>query len=105
MAARRETLEETGVPVRLTGLIRLEHSPVPGGARVRALFLAEPIDDTPPKSVSDAESLGAAWVSVPDLGRYPLRGHEVEDILRYLVAGGAVYPLGLLQPEGEPFPV
>src|SRR5436190_16271312 len=49
MAAVRETLEETGVPVRLTGVLRIEHSPSLGGARVRGLFLAEPVDDTPPK--------------------------------------------------------
>ena len=28
MAALRETLEETGVPIRLTGLLRLEHTPM-----------------------------------------------------------------------------
>jgi phosphatase NudJ len=102
-AACRETLEETGVPIRLTGLIRLEHGPVPGGARVRALFLAEPIDETPPKSIPDADSLGAAWVSVGDLSRYVLRGPEVEGLLRYVDEGGVVHPLGVLQPEGSPF--
>jgi 8-oxo-dGTP pyrophosphatase MutT (NUDIX family) len=100
MAACRETLEETGVPVRLTGLIRLEHTPVPGGARVRALFLAEPIDDTPPKRIADDESLGAAWVLLADLAKYPLRGREVEDVLRYVAEGGVVYPVSLLQTEG-----
>lgn len=102
-AACRETLEETGVPVRLTGVIRVEHSPVPGGARVRAIFLAEPSDDTPPKSVPDAHSLGAAWASLAELATYPLREPEVEELLRHVYEGGAVYPLASLQPEGAPF--
>src|SRR6185503_6134061 len=101
-AACRETFEEAGLRVRLTGVIRVEHSPIPGGARVRAVFLAEPIDDTQPKSVPDSESLGAAWVSVAELAQYPLRGPEVEDLLRYVDEGAAVYPLTLLVPEDAP---
>ena len=100
MAALRETLEESGIPIRLTGFLRLEHSQLPGGARVRAIFLAEPVDDTPPKSAPDEESLGAAWVSIAELERYALRGPEVEGILRHVAGGGAVQPLSLLQAEG-----
>lgn len=102
-AALRETLEETGVPVELRGVLRIEHSPSAGGARVRALFLAEPIDDTPPKSEPDEESLGAAWVSIAELRSYRLRGGEVEEILRYVAGGGALFPLSLLQEEGGLF--
>jgi phosphatase NudJ len=102
-AACRETLEEAGVPVRLTGVIRVEHTPAPGGARVRAFFLGEPIDDTPPKSRPDTESLRAAWVSLDELDRFPLRGHDVEAVLRYVAGGGAVYPLSVLQAEHMPF--
>src|ERR1043166_6104901 len=61
-AAERETLEETGVPVRLTGVLRVEPPPSAPAARLRVVFAAEPRDDTPPKSVADEESLGAAWV-------------------------------------------
>src|SRR5262249_5185371 len=102
-AACRETLEETGISVRLTGIIRVEHSPRANFARVRVIFAAEPTADTQPKSVPDEESLGAAWVTLSDLNSYPLRGQEVEDLLRYVAAGGPVYPLSLLQFEGEPF--
>jgi 8-oxo-dGTP pyrophosphatase MutT (NUDIX family) len=101
-AACREALEETGVAIRLTGLLRVEHSPMPGGARVRAIFLGEPAGDPRPKSAPDAESLGAAWVSMAELPDYPLRGQEVADALRYVASGGAVYPLRVLQPEGTP---
>ena len=103
-AAIRETLEETGVPIRLTGVIRVEHTPVPGDARVRAIFLAEPADDTAPRTTPDKESLGAEWVSLDDLARYPLRGTGVEDAIRYVARGGAAYPLSLLGEEGTPFP-
>ena len=102
-AALRETLEETDVPVRLTGVLRLEHSPVPGGARVRAIFVAEPSDDTAPKSHPDAHSLGAAWVSIADLPKYPLRSPKVKQVLRHVRDGATVYPLSILQPEGTPF--
>jgi len=102
-AARRETLEETGVLVRLTGLLRLEHTPVAGAARVRAFFLAEPVDDTPPKSTPDDESLGAEWVALEDLGRYPLRGAEAEEAIRFVASGAPMYPLTILQLEGGPF--
>ena len=99
-AACRETLEEAGIAIRLTGLLRLEHSPAPRSARVRALFLAEPVDGGLLKSVPDSESLGAAWVSLSDLPKYPLREPEVEQLLRYVTEGGAVYPLSVLMPEG-----
>jgi phosphatase NudJ len=103
--AVRETLEETGVPVRLTGVLRVEHSPGHDfTSRCRVFFTASPEDDRPPRTTPDAESLGAAWVSLDELDRYPLRGDEVRSIFRYLDAGGAVYPLSVLTFEGAPWP-
>jgi 8-oxo-dGTP pyrophosphatase MutT (NUDIX family) len=102
-AACRETLEESGVPVRVVGVIRIEHSPTPVGSRMRVVFLAEPIDDTPPKSEPDEESLEAAWVSLEELSRYPLRGDEVQELFAYVASGGAIFPASILQPEGMPF--
>jgi 8-oxo-dGTP pyrophosphatase MutT (NUDIX family) len=102
-AARRETLEESGVPVRIVGVLRVEHSPSRVGARLRVVFLAEPTDDTPPKSVPDKESLEAAWVRPEDLANYPLRGDEVRELFEYVAAGGTVFPVEVLQPEGMPF--
>jgi phosphatase NudJ len=102
-AAYRETLEETGVPVRVVGILRVEHSPGPTNARLRVVFLAEPVDDTPPKSVPDEESLEAEWVSLAQLPKYPLRGEEVAELFAYVAAGGAVYPVSVLQAEGMPY--
>ncbi|MFO0825836.1 MAG: NUDIX hydrolase [Gemmataceae bacterium] len=102
-AAVRETQEEGGIPVRLMGILRVEHSPLDFGSRMRVIFVAEPTDDTPPKSVSDSESLEAAWVSLEELSRYPLRGDETRDLFKYVADGGTIYPLEVLQPEGTPF--
>jgi phosphatase NudJ len=103
-AAERETREEAGVPVRVEGILRVEHSPHPEHSRVRVVFLARPIADTPPKSTPDHESLEAAWVGLDELARYPLRGgEEVRDLLGYVAAGGPVYPLDVIRPEGSPY--
>jgi 8-oxo-dGTP pyrophosphatase MutT (NUDIX family) len=102
-AAVRETREEAGIPVRVTGVIRIEHSPSPAGSRMRVLYLAEPTDDTPPKSEPDDESLRAAWVTLDDLPKYKLRGPEVAELFAFIAGGGTVYPSELLQAEGAPF--
>jgi phosphatase NudJ len=103
-AAVRETLEESGVPVELEGVLRIEHSPREDGyARVRVLFLARPVDDTPPKREPDEHSLRAVWVRLADLPRLPLRGEQVRNILEHVSLGGPVYPLSLIQPENARF--
>lgn len=99
-AAVRETREEAGVLVRVTGLVRIEHTPRRRRSRLRAVFLAEPIGDTTPKQVADEESLGAAWVSLDELSKYELRGPEIGELLRYVAAGGRTYSLDVLQEEG-----
>lgn len=102
-AAERETVEESGIRIRLLGLLRLEHSPYPAHARVRAVFIAEPAENSAPKHVADKHSLRAAWVSLDEIAQYPLRGPEVEGLLRYVSAGGLCSPLSILQEEGMPW--
>lgn len=102
-AAVRETLEESGVTVRLTGILRLEHSPRERRARLRAVFLGEPIGDPTPKQQPDEESLGARWVTIDEVRQLELRRPEVEDLLRYVAAGGTAHPLEILQEEGTPY--
>jgi phosphatase NudJ len=98
-AALRETLEETGVPVVLEGLLKLQHTPAVDCARVRALFLARPADDRAPKSEADEHSLEARWVTLDELARLPLRGPEVLAIFRWVAEGAPVYPLDLIGDE------
>ena len=103
-AALRETLEEAGIHVALTGILRVEHTPQPGGgARVRAFFTARPIDDSPLKSQPDEHSLEARWCTVDELRALDLRGDEVIDCVEAVLRGAAVAPLSMLTSEGAPW--
>ncbi|HEY0137357.1 MAG TPA: NUDIX domain-containing protein [Nannocystis sp.] len=102
-AALRETLEETGVPVTLDGVLRIEHNPGTSGVRVRVFFHAHAADDTPAKSTPDEHSLAARWLTVAEMRELPLRGDEVLDIANAVLAGAPVHPLGLLCAEGAPW--
>jgi 8-oxo-dGTP pyrophosphatase MutT (NUDIX family) len=99
-AACRETWEEAGMRVRLDGVLRIEHSLIPGGARVRVLYTAQPVDDAPPKQQPDDESLRAAWVRLEDLAHLPLRSSEVLRVLTEVSQGAPVHPLSVIAPEG-----
>ncbi len=103
IAAVRETLEEAGVTVRITGVLRIEHTPHLSGTRVRVFFLAEQSDGAKPKSEPDEESLGAAWVRLQDLHQYPLRDDCVRSVIEYLEDGGPVYPTSIICQENRPF--
>ncbi len=98
-AAVREVLEESGVPIRLDGIYRVEHTPGELGARVRILFAGSPIDDTAPKTRADGESLRAAWLTLAEIRALPLRGSELGALIDSIVDGRAVYPLALLGHE------
>ncbi|MBL8604987.1 MAG: NUDIX domain-containing protein [Myxococcales bacterium] len=102
-AAIRETLEESGLSVVLEGLLRVEHSVSPLGARVRVFFVARPADDSAPKEVADLHSLQAKWVGLDELDHLPLRSSEVKSVLDYVSRGGQVFPLSMLSPEGAPW--
>jgi phosphatase NudJ len=98
-AARRETLEEAGVPIVLEGILKIEHTPGHDGSRVRVFFLARPEDDRPPKSVADAESLGAAWVSLVEAESLRWRSGEALTLLRRVASGAPIHALELLESE------
>ena len=98
-AAVREVLEETGVPIKLDGVLRVEHSPGDGSARVRVIFVGTPLDDTPPKTVADDESLGAAYLTLDEIRALPLRGAELRVLLETVADGCQVFPLDLLGTE------
>jgi phosphatase NudJ len=102
-AAVRETLEESGVPVQIEGLLRVEHTPSADGNRMRFFLVARPVGDTPPKTTADEHSLEARWVTLAELGTLPLRGHEVLDAFRYVADGGLIAPLSCLTFEGAPW--
>jgi phosphatase NudJ len=97
-AAVREVFEETGVPVALDGILRVETTPGEQ-ARFRILFTGYPIDDTPPKDTADDESLRAAYYTLDEIRALPLRGAELGALLESVMRGSAVYPLELLGRE------
>ena len=98
-AAVREVLEESGVPVNIEGILRIEHAPSANGARVRVIFIGAPIDDTAPKSVADAESLQAQWLTIEEIRTRQLRGSDLIGLLEHVANGRQVYPLDLLGGE------
>lgn len=103
--AIRETLEEAGVPVAIEGIVRVEHTPAANAtARVRVIYTARPIDDTPPKQRADEHSIQAAWVTLEELEQLPLRSEEVRTIFTHVAAGAPIYPASLIVPEGAPYP-
>lgn len=103
-AALRETLEETGVPVVLDGIVRVEHSPHPDKAYMGVIFLAHPAADVAPKSVPDEESLRAAWFTLEEAERLPMREPDVLAVLRHVRDGGRACPVDLLAQKGSPYP-
>lgn len=95
-AAVREVLEETGVPIRIDGVLRIEHAATDTTARVRVLFTGTAIDDTAPKTTADEESLGAAWLTIDEIRTKPLRGAELRALLESVESGRQVFPLEVL---------
>lgn len=98
-ACVREVLEETGIPVTLDGIYRVEHAASADRARVRIIFAATPRDDTPPKSVADEESLQAAWLTLDEIAKLPMRGSDLRALLESVACGRPVWPLGILDHE------
>jgi phosphatase NudJ len=97
-AAVREVFEETGVPIQLDGVLRIEHTPG-DEVRMRVLYTGTPIDDTAPKTMADDESLGAAYLTLDEIRKLPLRGAELCALLESIASGRQVFPLELLGHE------
>lgn len=100
-AAIRETLEEGGVAVKLTGILSLQFSPHKRYTRMRIIFLAKPVDDAAsPKTIPDFESVGAVWATYSEvLAGLPLRGQEPARWFAHVANGGHVSPMSLLGDE------
>ncbi|POM81081.1 hypothetical protein PHPALM_1004 [Phytophthora palmivora] len=101
-AAIRETKEEAGIDIRLTGLLKLEYHPKRDRngsqyVRMRFIFYAEPVDcDQPPKSIPDYESAGATWCRADQVASLPLRGSEPVTYFNHIASGKPIYPLELI---------
>lgn len=96
-AALREVREESGLDVVLDGVYRVEHTVLEsGGARVRVLFSARPVDDREPKSQPDEHTLRAGWFTAAAATDLPLRSEEVTGLLALAMAQ-APAPLAVLR--------
>ena len=96
-AALRETFEETGWRVALTGLLGLSHytSPRNGRTYYRVSFVAEPLARES-EAMLDEEIIAAEWLPLEVLEQSPnLRSPMVvSDIRKYLA--NAIYPLDFI---------
>eukprot|EP01065_Artemidia_motanka_P042909 TRINITY_DN5835_c1_g1_i5.p1 TRINITY_DN5835_c1_g1~~TRINITY_DN5835_c1_g1_i5.p1 ORF type:complete len:532 (+),score=81.93 TRINITY_DN5835_c1_g1_i5:63-1598(+) len=104
-AALREALEETGVRLRLTGVLRI----AAGGSEQlcsqgcwdaqagvdQITYSAVPEDDCAPKSWPDFESLGAYWVRPEDISGLHLRFKPATRVIDLLSSGALPRPLRL----------
>lgn len=101
-AAIRETKEEAGIDIQLTGVIKVEYHPKKDRSgrqyvRMRFIFYAEPLDcDQLPKSIPDYESAGATWCHADQVGGLPLRGSEPVTYFKYVAAGKPIYPMDMI---------
>ena len=99
-AAIREVKEEAGVDVRLTGVLTIEYSAHGSGARMRVIFLGEPVSEPcVPKTLPDFESAGAVWATLEEIDAIPLRGREPQVWCRHVATGGHVSPMSLFGRE------
>jgi 8-oxo-dGTP pyrophosphatase MutT (NUDIX family) len=102
-AAIRETKEEAGIDIRLTGVIKIEYHPKKDRSgnnyvRMRFIFYAEPLDcDQLPKSIPDYESAGATWCKADQVAALPLRGPEPTIYFSYVADGKPIYPIEMIQ--------
>ena len=97
LAAIRETKEEGGIDIKITGIYQIEWNPREKFVRMRVIFHGEPVDERQiPKSIPDYESTGAAWVDVEEIETLPVRGGEVKWCRKVAENKVQLHPLSIL---------
>jgi phosphatase NudJ len=94
-AAVRETAEEAGILVGLSGVIGFDHehsAGPPARAKLRFVFAAYPAISAAPKTRPDRHSRGARWASREQIERLPLRHPEVLTWIERYEEGKGVLP-------------
>jgi 8-oxo-dGTP pyrophosphatase MutT (NUDIX family) len=106
-AAKRETSEEAGIEVEITGVLRVEHSiSNKSNARMRVIFFAVPKhEDLCLKNKPDEHSEGATWLSMEEISSMRnkglLRGDELYYWPKYIEHGGMISPISFFTNEDE----
>lgn len=85
-AAIRETMEEAGVAIEPTAILRIDQEwhPAENGGLAgwwRFVLRARPVGSLEPKRFADEHTLEARWVRPVDIARFPLRHREVIDLV------------------------
>lgn len=95
---QREMMEEAGVSFPLTGVLRVERAKLKDGRqRSRVIFCAEVAGvDLTVKTHADSESSGAAWFTLQEVERLPLRGVDVLYYIRAMDKDCDIFPLRAL---------
>jgi len=80
-AAIRETMEEAGIRIEPTGLLRVDQQWFGDRAWFRFVLSAVPVGSIVPKSVPDKHSLEARWMRPHVLREMPLRHPELLELI------------------------
>src|SRR5688572_15561915 len=98
-AAIRETLEESGVPVVLDGILRIEHQAMKSYTRVNTIFVAHPAANIEPISEPNEDALEARYFTLAEMLQLPLREYSVLQLLNLVEKGAPIFPLSVLSTE------
>jgi ADP-ribose pyrophosphatase YjhB (NUDIX family) len=98
-AAIRETLEESGVPVVLDGILRIEHQAMKSYTRVNTIFVAHPAADIAPINEPNEDALEARYFTLAEMLQLPLREYSVLQLLNLVEKGAPIFPLSVLSTE------
>ncbi|MFZ5895873.1 MAG: NUDIX domain-containing protein [Myxococcota bacterium] len=100
-AAVRETAEETGMAIGLTGLLGFDHAHYDHGhMKMRFAFVGYPATLGKPKRSPDHHSRSAGWFSSAEIQKLPLRHHEVLTWLERYERGTPLLPCSAYEPLG-----
>lgn len=98
-AAKRETLEESGLVIEPRHFVRIEHEipqdQLEGNHKIerwRFIIVAEAVGGSL-KTVSDQESLRAGWFRLDELKALSLRSYEVVDLIEAYRRGSRLWPI------------
>jgi len=93
-AARRETLEEAGVPIEPDGFLSMAQlRREDGSMRMRFTLTGHPVDETPPKQTPDEHTLQARWVPLDEVSQLSLRTPRILEFLDEVRRGAPVLPI------------
>lgn len=100
-AGVRETKEEAGVDIKITGVLSFQYTST-DYVRLRVIFYGEPVDENQkPKSVPDYESAGASYVTYEEIKELKLRGSEPLTWIGYVNKGKMIYPVNIFSSEND----